>query len=1290
MVAIKKAEIPSPLGRRVGEPSIPAPRKDPYRFIPKSAPQSWRDVMEVTSGRGIRPFKDLRTGKPVEFEEYIAGIPKQLRRRQGFPPDEVADMLGLEGSKELYVVLEYKKIKPIKEVPEYIQEAENEVLALEGDILKGTKKSQDDISEFIDNTFMDGERLREITREVLRGEKAKADAIKEVGELIEDTVEPIKATPKDIAIRKAQLEERLAEEKSPYQKSILKDEMVELEKAYPKVKKAVLKEEVMRREAEIKAAEKPVPEMGKEIWQMTREEYVKSVTSPEGMKDYKRDIRLREEGKATTGFAKRIDAQHKHSVRNALADIPPKPVPPEVLADYPELEEAYPIRMIPEEEIVKAGEAGFIKLAREEKLRMIKKKGLYAEEAPKEEIEPLPKLTEAELESARKAGLVKELPPSEKAKGVTFKEEFEAEKEAPIRMISEKAITKGDEAGYIKIEVQKTFGDSVKSRVYQNLIDKFHSIKKLSDIVKKEGTELPPHKDPYIGIRNYAGVQGKAETKIFYRRFKVDWRGNIHFKGESLKDILKPVKGRIDDFRRYLVDRRVPELEGRGIETGRDVEGAKKFVKAHIREFEPHAKKFTEYMHSLLDDLHKAGFIDEETLKIIKANNQMYAPFQRVVEDIKQYGYVAASKRVLSKIISPIKAIKGSKKQIIDPLESAIEATYRITEVVERNRIANQIIGLRKISPEIAKIIRPIRPGLAVAVLEDGTRVYRPLAHQREGIIEVLTDGQRHYYECPKDLYDSMAQLDKVGYGWITKILAAPARLLRTGATSTPEFAFRNPWRDQWFAFVNARYGYIPGYDFVKGLFSFIGRPELYWRWKASGGEWSMLVTLDKATTQTNIRKVLGARDYKRYLKSPISFLEEISMAGEIPTRLGIFERAQGKVSDIEAAFQSREGSIDFARRGAKTKVISALYTFLNARLQAIDKLVRTAIERPVETLSKIIAVAVIPSVINYLLNRDDPYYWEIPQWQRDLFWIIPIRRGTGVMGKKPIYLRIPKGDVGVIFGTSTEKILESMDKSRGGKLELDKLAISIIKESMPISDIGGFLPVAARVPVELMANEKFFYGRPIVSRGQELLEPREQYGPFTSETSKALGKVFNISPSKIDHLITGYGAGLARYALKLNDGILGEMGVLPKKPERPKGLADYPVVRAFAVRDPMGFGSESVQNFYDALDEIERFSATEKKFKEQGRMDERRKYIRSHKVEFMVTRRKLDTEFRRARSDLAALRKIRDKALDSTELTATEKERVMSELNGLVMARIIPLLSKYRALEAMAKERSK
>lgn len=920
------------------------------------------------------------------------------------------------------------------------------------------------------------------------------------------------------------------------------------------------------------------------------------------------------------------------------------------------------------------------KIIAEKTAKVEKPRGVVRKEAEIIGIEERP-LSKAEVRRAREAGKVEELPPSEK-KPISFEEELKAEE--PISMLAKEKMERAGEAGYIKVEVDKTFGDSIKTKTYQNIFDRFHSIKKLTDIVKKEGIELPAVKDPYMGIRNYLGVQGKAETKIFYKRFKVDEQGNIRFKGESLKSILNPVKERLDDFRQYLVDRRVPELEGRGIKTGRDVNKAREFIREHRREFESPAKNFTEYMHALLDELYEAGYLEKSKLETIKSHNQMYAPFQRVIKDIEQHGYIPSSTKILSKITSPLKRIKGSERPIIDPLESAIEATYRITNVIERNRIANQIIDLRKMSPEIARIIKPTKPQMSVTVLKDGTKVYRPSVYQREGIIEVMVKGKRHFYEVPKELYDAMSQLDKVGYGWMTKILAAPARLLRTGATTAPEFAFRNPVRDQWFAFVNAKYGYIPGYDFAKGLFTLIKKPELYWKWKASGGEWSMLVTLDRASNQISLKKVLGVKDYKKYMKNPIGFFEDVSMIGEMPTRLGVFERAQRKVSDIEAAFESREGSIDFARRGAKTKTISALYTFLNARLQGMEKLIRTAKERPVMTTAKIMAVAVVPSIVNYLMNRDDPYYWEIPQWQRDLFWIVPIRRATGVMGKKPIYMRIPKGDVGVIFGTSTEKILESIDKDREGKLELDKLAISIIKESMPISDMGGFLPVAARIPVELMANEKFFYGRPIVSRGKEKLEPRYQYSPFTSETAKAIGKVFNISPAKIEHLITGYGAGMARYALKLNDGILGEMGVLEKKPERPKELADYPVIRAFTIRDPRGFGSESVQNFYETLDGIEKFSATNKKLKEEGKQEERTKYARSHKVEFVSVRRGLDTEFRRVRSDLVALRKIRDGILDSREMTKEKKEQIIDEINALVMAQVITVLSKYRALEAM------
>ncbi|TET78640.1 MAG: hypothetical protein E3J41_04135 [Candidatus Cloacimonadota bacterium] len=89
------------------------PKPKYYRFIPKDA-HNWKKVMDVTNGKGIAPFKKISesTGKIifVEYEEYKQNIPKPLRRLNSpYEADEVAAMLRLEDSNELYKWLEYKQ-----------------------------------------------------------------------------------------------------------------------------------------------------------------------------------------------------------------------------------------------------------------------------------------------------------------------------------------------------------------------------------------------------------------------------------------------------------------------------------------------------------------------------------------------------------------------------------------------------------------------------------------------------------------------------------------------------------------------------------------------------------------------------------------------------------------------------------------------------------------------------------------------------------------------------------------------------------------------------------------------------------------------------------------------------------------------------------------------------------------------------------------------------------------------------------------------------------------------------
>lgn len=81
-------------------------KKGRFHGIPKAAPSSWHLVLDVTSGLGIRPFKDPFNGW-LELEEFKSHVPTLLRNyKYGYAPDLVAQLCGFETDKELYVALE--------------------------------------------------------------------------------------------------------------------------------------------------------------------------------------------------------------------------------------------------------------------------------------------------------------------------------------------------------------------------------------------------------------------------------------------------------------------------------------------------------------------------------------------------------------------------------------------------------------------------------------------------------------------------------------------------------------------------------------------------------------------------------------------------------------------------------------------------------------------------------------------------------------------------------------------------------------------------------------------------------------------------------------------------------------------------------------------------------------------------------------------------------------------------------------------------------------------------------
>jgi len=217
------------------------------------------------------------------------------------------------------------------------------------------------------------------------------------------------------------------------------------------------------------------------------------------------------------------------------------------------------------------------------------------------------------------------------------------------------------------------------------------------------------------------------------------------------------------------------------------------------------------------------------------------------------------------------------------------------------------------------------------------------------------------------------------------------------------------------------------------------------------------------------------------------------------------------------------------------------------------------------------------------------------------------------------------------------------------------------------------------------MANQKYYTGTPIVSRGKEDLFPELQYGPYTSETAKAIGKKVGVSPSKLEHIITGYGAGLARHGLKISDWMLGEMGAIDKKPKSPKELADYPLVGAFVARDPEGFNSDSVNKFYEVSDKVQKYNRNIGEFKRRGMREEAISAKKEHKAEQLAIDKGLSSKLTKARAQLSTLRKRQEKILESN-LSVEEKKARLDRIDAKVMEVVVPLLAKYRALEEMVR----
>lgn len=800
----------------------------------------------------------------------------------------------------------------------------------------------------------------------------------------------------------------------------------------------------------------------------------------------------------------------------------------------------------------------------------------------------------------------------------------------------------------------------LKNKFAYEFVDRFSPVKRVVEqLEQKSGRKIDFARNPYYLSRMFPGWAGRAEA--FLNNGAYDFK-TLKTTGKSLKAILKPIKD-LDEFIGYLTSKRVVELndikrvaeipsieemklfkelknkkksqgltdseegtfkrieskalnyikvkakiaagEELGPDTGIRLKAAREVVKTLDEKYKSAAKELYEYQDALLKMQYDGGLIDLATYNKIKKLNENRVPFYRVME--RTLNYSLGNKSLKSKQV--VKRLKGSTRDIINPIEGIIKDTYETINAVERNRVGLALADLSRIDKSGEFVFKVKKDVSKAGETEEGPIFIAKDTINPENQIKVFRNGKSEIYEVDGDIAKIINGLNPSDAGTLVRGLGFFAKTLRAGATGyNLTFSIKNFMRDSLFAYLTSTSGFNPVTSLPGNVVMSIRKKDAYWAFMKAGGGMSGFVSMDRNSMQSNIRtltrtgylkSIWNAISEKRFaeavdigLLSPLRYVSETS---EIVTRLGEFKSSmQGKDFTKEnlerAGFNAREITLDFAKGGATAMQINIMSAFFNANIQGFVKTGEILKSRPnaLKAVGLLGTLGVIEALASWdwTNNKEDEDIAEVNRAQKNINFLVKV---DGVIYRVPKPQQI--GFISTFFRDATIASLKKLNRQ-----ENDDLAADLAQAFWNEFNINP-VPNAVSVPAEVVFNRSLFFNRAIVPAAAEGALPETQYTDNTTELTKAIseklggwvGNDISFSPAKAEHIVRGWTGGVGSFILQATDFALRKAGILPD-PIKPKDtLADIPFVKAFVIRHPSGT-AESIQKFYDKYESRMRY----------------------------------------------------------------------------------------------------
>lgn len=705
-------------------------------------------------------------------------------------------------------------------------------------------------------------------------------------------------------------------------------------------------------------------------------------------------------------------------------------------------------------------------------------------------------------------------------------------------------------------------------------------------------------------------------------------------------------------------------------------------IEAQHPEFKTYKQNISNYLDLFMRTwLVDTGLITQENYNQMRNMYPNYIPTYRVME---KAGNGSTSYREGRRLRNrnPIGKAKGGTSEVLSFDEAMAYKMSSVVNAAIKNDISREVYSFAQAQPtEAAKngiLIKQNSANANTAIDIDSftDELEKNIARETSrGNYEITfyDNGKPQTMKISKDVWEAYNFLDDklAGSGYrmmaeLGKKITSPMKAATTGYN--PLFALTNPIRDaQTYAINNsAKNGAQAAKNYVKALKEVLTGSDTYDQYRALGG--SQNGYYGSETYNRMYKDMRNGKDgvskVRDVLRKPFDAIASLGEFTEILPRYAEYLNTIDNLGNtdagrLQASLNAADVTVNFNRTAQLSALANAWVPYFNAGLQGADRTLRQIKAHPIKTTVRATASVFLPTLLVYLINKDNPHWEDVKDGVKDNYYLLPNYAGAiDIYGYPETFIRIPKSrEFGALFSASFERFIRALDESESDNKSLketlptafDGYSDTLVNSFAPPDILGDNILGSIR----RLGTNTAWHGGKIIPSNLTDVSPEYQYDINTSGIAKEIANKTNKvpflpdwakSPMAIDYLMDSY----LGYAGDVMQGLTSGKNKGATENETLKNSLYSGFVQPFKNRftTDSAYSNYNLDRFYDRKEEITK-AANDRDIRENLPSD------------YRTPEEKLESDFTSVQKQISDLTKQEKEILNSNATIAEKNKKI-------------------------------